>query len=70
MRRIVLAGLVALSALPFLRAEEQPTATWSGVYTELVEISDNLFTATSGAQLVETAPQNSAVDGSPHWTNT
>jgi hypothetical protein len=32
--------------------------TWIGQYTELVEISDNLFTGTSGAQLVENAPQN------------
>jgi hypothetical protein len=38
------------------------TAAWTGVYTELVEISDNLFTGTSGAQLVETAPQNSTTD--------
>jgi hypothetical protein len=36
--------------------------TWSGVYTELIEISDNLFTGTSGAQLVETAPQNAQDD--------
>jgi hypothetical protein len=36
--------------------------TWTGVYTELIEISDNLFTGTSGAQLVETAPQNSSFD--------
>ena len=35
---------------------------WTGVYTELIEISDNLFTGTSGAQLVETAPQNSVTD--------
>ena len=32
-------------------------STWVGQYTELVEISDNLFTGTSGAQLVETSPQ-------------
>ena len=36
--------------------------TWSGIYTELIEISDNLFTGTSGAQLVENAPQNSGDD--------
>jgi hypothetical protein len=36
--------------------------TWTGVYTELIEISDNLFTGTSGAQLVETAPQNANND--------
>ena len=37
-------------------------AAWSGVYTEFIEISDNLFTGTSGAQLVETAPQNGVTD--------
>ena len=31
--------------------------SWVGQYTELVEISDNLFTGVSGAQLVEIAPQ-------------
>jgi Calx-beta domain len=36
--------------------------TWTGVYTELIEISDNLFSGTSGADLVETAPQNSNYD--------
>ena len=36
--------------------------TWTGVYTELLEISDNLFTGTSGAQLVENAPQNESDD--------
>jgi hypothetical protein len=36
--------------------------TWTGQYTELVEISDNLFTGTSGAQLVETSPQNGVTD--------
>ena len=35
---------------------------WTGVYTELIEISDNLFAGTSGAQLVETAPQNGVTD--------
>jgi hypothetical protein len=35
---------------------------WIGQYTELVEISDNLFYGTSGAQLVETAPQNAQDD--------
>ncbi len=34
------------------------SSTWTGVYTELIEISDNLFSGTSGATLVETAPQN------------
>jgi hypothetical protein len=38
------------------------TTAWTGVYTEFVEISDNLFTGTSGAQLVENAPQNSTTD--------
>jgi hypothetical protein len=37
-------------------------STWIGQYTELVEISDNLFTGTSGAQLVETSPQNGVTD--------
>ncbi len=35
---------------------------WIGQYTELVELSDNLFTGRSGAQLVEIAPQNSVTD--------
>jgi hypothetical protein len=50
------------AVLKLHNANPSSTATWTGVYTELVEISDNLFTGTSGAQLVETAPQNSAVD--------
>jgi hypothetical protein len=37
-------------------------ATWIGQYTELVEISDNIFGGTSGAQLVETSPQNGQYD--------
>jgi hypothetical protein len=37
-------------------------ASWIGQYTEYVEISDNLFTGASGAQLVETAPQNQQYD--------
>jgi predicted nucleic-acid-binding Zn-ribbon protein len=36
--------------------------TWTGVYTELIEISDNLFSGTSGAQLVELSPQNANDD--------
>src|SRR5262249_25105179 len=36
--------------------------TWTGVYTEYGEISDNFFGGNSGAQLVETAPQNGGVD--------
>jgi hypothetical protein len=38
------------------------SSTWTGAYTELIEISDNLFTGTSGAQLVETSPQNGVTD--------
>ena len=37
-------------------------STWTGIYTELLEISDNRFGGTSGAQLVENAPQNSGDD--------
>jgi len=37
-------------------------STWTGVYTEYGEISDNFFGGNSGAQLVETAPQNGGVD--------
>jgi hypothetical protein len=37
-------------------------ATWTGVYSEFIEISDNLFAGTSGAQLLETAPQNDVTD--------
>lgn len=37
-------------------------ATWSGVYTELAEISDNKFFDQSGGQLVEVAPQNNTFD--------
>jgi hypothetical protein len=37
-------------------------ATWLGQYTEYVQISDNLFGGTAGAQLVETAPQNQQFD--------
>ena len=38
------------------------SSTWIGQYTELVEISDNLFGGTSGSQLVEISPQNSYSD--------
>ena len=38
------------------------TATWTGVYTELFEISDNWFGGSSGAQYVEVAPQNGGLD--------
>ena len=37
-------------------------ATWIGQYTELVEISDNVFGGTSGAQLTEVSPQNGNYD--------
>jgi hypothetical protein len=37
-------------------------AAWIGQYTELNEISDNFFTGSSGAQLVEIAPQNGVTD--------
>jgi len=37
-------------------------ATWTGVYDELLEISDNVFSGTSGAQLLEIAPQNAGDD--------
>jgi hypothetical protein len=36
--------------------------TWTGVYTELIEISDNWFGGTSGAELVDIEPQNAGVD--------
>jgi len=35
---------------------------WTGVYTEFLEISDNWFGGTSGAQLVENTPQNGGDD--------
>ena len=37
-------------------------ATWTGVYTELIEISDNWFGGTAGAQYMENAPQNGGLD--------
>jgi hypothetical protein len=37
-------------------------AAWTGVYTELLEISDNWFGGTSGAQYMENAPQNGGDD--------
>jgi hypothetical protein len=37
-------------------------STWSGQYTQYVEISDNYFGGTSGANAVEIAPENSADD--------
>jgi hypothetical protein len=36
--------------------------TWTGVYTEFMEISDNWFGGTSGGQIVEIAPQNGGDD--------
>jgi hypothetical protein len=38
------------------------SSTWTGVYTELIEISDNWFGGASGAQIVENAPQNAGDD--------
>jgi len=38
------------------------SSTWIGQYTEYVEISDNLFTGTSGTILVENSPQNNVTD--------
>ena len=35
---------------------------WRGQYTEMLEIADNLFTGTSGAQLVEVSTENSGQD--------
>jgi hypothetical protein len=40
----------------------QSQAAWIGQYTEYLEISDNLFTGSSGAQLVEVSPQNNVTD--------
>jgi hypothetical protein len=37
-------------------------STWTGAYTELIEISDNWFGGSSGAQTVENAPQNGSDD--------
>jgi hypothetical protein len=37
-------------------------SAWVGQYTEYVEVSDNLFTGTSGGQLVEISPQNDVTD--------
>ena len=37
-------------------------AAWSGIYTELIEISDNLFTGNSGGILSDIAPQNGGLD--------
>ena len=37
-------------------------ATWTGIYTELIEISDNLFTGNSGGILSDVAPQNGGLD--------
>jgi hypothetical protein len=36
--------------------------TWTGVYTEFVEVSDNLFAGKSGANFVEFAPQSGLAD--------
>jgi hypothetical protein len=37
-------------------------AKWTGVYTELIQISDNLFTGNSGGILSDIAPQNGGDD--------
>jgi hypothetical protein len=37
-------------------------AQWIGQYTEMIEMSDNLFTGTSGGQLTEICPQNGVTD--------
>jgi len=37
-------------------------AEWLGQYTEMIEISDNLFSGHSGAQIVEVCPQNANSD--------
>ncbi len=37
-------------------------ATWTGIYTELIEISDNLFAGNSGGILSDIAPQNGGLD--------
>jgi hypothetical protein len=37
-------------------------STWTGSYTELLEISDNWLGGTSGGQVVENAPQNAGDD--------
>jgi hypothetical protein len=36
--------------------------TWTGIYTEYVEVSDNFFDVSGGGQLAEVAPQNGGVD--------
>jgi len=36
--------------------------TWTGIYTELIEISDNLFTGNSGGILSDISPQNGGLD--------
>jgi hypothetical protein len=50
------------AVLKLHNANPNSQATWIGQYTELVEISDNLFAGRSGAQLVEIAPQNAVTD--------
>jgi hypothetical protein len=37
-------------------------ATWTGIYTEFIEISDNLFTGNSGGILSDIAPENGGLD--------
>jgi hypothetical protein len=38
------------------------TNCWVGIYDENIEVSDNLFTGTSGANMVEFAPQSNSAD--------
>lgn len=48
--------------LKFHESNQGSQTPWAGVYTELTEISDNLFFGLSGGQQVELAPQNSSFD--------
>jgi hypothetical protein len=40
----------------------ESSPTWSGVYTELIEVSDNSFAGTSGGVFVDVEPQNNRDD--------
>ena len=55
-------GAPVTPAEPAIVRSRNSSPTWTGVYTELIEISDNVFSGTSGAILVDTAPQNSVTD--------
>lgn len=50
------------AALKFHDGNAGSQANWTGQYNEFDELSDNLFTGTSGAQMVEIAPQNNVTD--------